>query len=587
MSGKWTVPLLLLLMATVYVATASDRAIMDDGDALYASVARQMVVRGDWVTPYADGVRFLDKPPMMYWLMGISYLVFGVSEFAARFPSALAVIGVGCLLCLMGRKHVNAAAGFFAGLAVAFCVGTFLFTRMVFPDIIFVFFLTLSLHAFLEWYADPSAPRRPALLMFASLAGAVLTKGLIGVVFPAAIVALFLALRREWGCLKSIHAGLGILLFLGIALPWHALAAIRNPGFLWYFFVNEQWLRFLGRRQPVDYESIPVSAFWALLLIWFFPWSAFLPAIRSVFRECRSGPPGAGSLAWLALSWIIVILTFFTFSSRIEHYALPLLPPLALLAGISLSPGKIGLDGDPSRRERWVSRGFGALALLGGALGLVLLGAVAAWAFGHWGDQLGQGEAARHIRAYNYYFAPVFDLPPETVARLRAPLAGTCLALFAGFVTAWWLNRRGRRTHGVSALTIGMMAFCFFAFQSLGICEDALSSRQFGRVLDRLYKPGDTVITFGDFETANSINFYSNMPLDVYGGTAALLHWGLTYPDAPRRILSASEFEARWRSGQRSFLLVPDARVAEIGIFPGYAILRAGGRILFCNRPVS
>ncbi|PYV14108.1 MAG: glycosyl transferase, partial [Acidobacteria bacterium] len=154
MLRRFSLPVLLLLISSVYLYTASRGAMLDDGDALYACVAQQMLERNDWVTPYANGVRFLDKPPLMYWLMALSYAVLGTNEFAARLPSVLAVLGTGCLLYFVGRKAGGHASGFIAGVAIAFCVGTFLFTRMVFPDILFVFFLTLALWAFLEWHSD-------------------------------------------------------------------------------------------------------------------------------------------------------------------------------------------------------------------------------------------------------------------------------------------------------------------------------------------------------------------------------------------------------------------------------------------------
>src|SRR5213596_2871484 len=128
-------PLLLVLVSGTYLYTATERAVLDDGDALYAHVAQQMVARGDWVTPHANGVRFLDKPPMMYWLMALSYELLGVTEFAARLPSVLALIGTVCLLYFMGQSG-EPSAGLAAGLAAAFCVGSFLFTRMVLLEVV-------------------------------------------------------------------------------------------------------------------------------------------------------------------------------------------------------------------------------------------------------------------------------------------------------------------------------------------------------------------------------------------------------------------------------------------------------------------
>jgi 4-amino-4-deoxy-L-arabinose transferase-like glycosyltransferase len=575
MPRRLALPLLLLLMAPVYLYTAAGNAILDDGDALYAHVAQQMLQRDDWVTPYADGVRFLDKPPMMYWLMALAYRTAGMTEFAARLPSALAVIGIACLLYFMGRKAVGEDSGFIAAIAAAFCVGTFLFTRMVFPDILFVFLLTLALAAFLEWYTDERGPAGPALLFYAALAGAVLTKGLIGLLFPAAIVGLFVLRLRAWPRLLRFHIGKGAVLFLALALPWHLLAARRNPGFLWYFFVNEQFLRFLGRRQPLDYESISVPAFWALILVWLFPWTAFLPALRSGASSIGKRGEQPRALVVLSTSWAAVVLVFFTVSSRIEHYSLPVLPPLALLIGAALAPA--GADEVLRRR---VQRGFAALAIAGAGLALLTAAGALMWLRGWEPEAVFRGPAGPHLAAYRNYFAPLFDLPANTLARLLRPLAGTCAAFSIGLVAAWWVNRRGRRIPAVLVLCATMMSFCYFAFKSLGACEEFLSSKQFGTALAELYRPGDSAVAVGDFETANSVNFYS----PVYGGSAALLEWGLRYPDAPQRILSVEDLVRRWNGPARTFVLTPDDLIPTLPLPQYSVILRSAGRSLLCNR---
>ena len=577
--------LLVILVGSVYLYTATSRAILDDGDALYATVALQMVESGDWVTPYANGVRFLDKPPMMYWLMGGAYLLFGHNEFAARFPSVLAVLGTALLLYRVGAKYVGRDAGLCAGLASALCVGTFLFTRMVFPDMIFVFFLTFALNAFLEWYTDETGPQRPALMFYGALACAMLTKGMIGIVFPVAILLIFLFWEGSLPRLRKFHIAKGAVLFLALSLPWHILAARRIPGFLWYFFINEQVLRFLGRRRPVDYESIPVVVFWALLLVWVFPVDAFFPAVLPLARARRSEDAGARALVMLALSWVLLVLGFFTFSSRIEHYALPLVPPLALLAGIALARGELRDPALQRQRDRWVNRGFGALAILGALIGIALAVTLILLLAGDLGV-LGQGAATRHFRAYNYYFAPVFDMPPQMLAQLLPPLLGTCSALALGLLGSWWWNRRGRRLGAIGILGLMMAGFCLMAYRSLGVCEEAISSRQFGMAIANLYLKGDRVVTFGDFEAANSLNFYTPTPLEMYGGTAAVLSWGLQYPDAPHRILTRTDFDSRWNGDGRVFLLIPDNKVPTLGLPHGYEIMRSAGRTLLCNRQI-
>ena len=582
---KFAFPLLLILVSSVYIYTAKDLAILDDGDALYAHVAQQMERTGDWVTPYADGVRFLDKPPLMYWLMGSAYKIFGATEFAARLPSALAVLGTGILLFFAGRKAGGSSTGFIAGMILAFCVGTFLFTRMVFPDMLFVFLLTLSLFCFLAWHSNERNPVLPAMLFYATLAGAVLTKGMIGLFFPIAIIAGFLLWSGDWRRLRHFHPKKGVLLFVALAVPWHILAAWRNPGFLWYFFMNEQVLRFLGRRQPMDYESIPLLIFWALILVWLFPWSAFLPAIGQVLRAPSSPGSQASPLVRLCLTWVLVVLGFFSLSSRIEHYALPLFPPLALLVGMAISPDTHVDAREEYRRGRWVARGFLLLGIVGAVLGLILAGIGLAWLIGKFHGVTTAAMDMTHSRAYKFYFAPLLDFPPPILAQLEGPLLKTVAALSAGMLGAWWLNRRERRMWAVAALSAMMIVFCFCAFRSLELCQDILSSRQFGRKLMELRQPGDCVVVVGDFETANSVNFYVPIPLQVYAGTAALLDWGLRYPDAPNRILTRKDLDSRWNSFSRTFLIVPDDRVAALGMTHACVAMRSAGRTLLCNQP--
>ncbi len=583
MSRRISLLLLIALVAAVYLYTATSRAILDDGDALYTHIGRQMAERGDWVTPYANGVRFLDKPPMMFWLLASSYSVFGNSEFAARLPSALAVLGTAILLFFLGARAAGNFAGFIAGSAVALCVGTFLFTRMAFPDVFFVFFLTLSIYAFLEWYLDERDPTAHALVFYAATAAAVLSKGLIGLAFPAAIIILFLIWEKNLQRLRRFHIWKGSLLFIALSVPWHILAAQRNTGFLWYYFINEQVYRFLGKRQPLDYESISLPIFWALVLVWLFPWSAFLPAIRHGMRNSSVQPARIRCTVRICVSWALVLLIFFSFSSRIEHYSMPIFPPLVLLVGLALSLESSFGTATESRRQRSVSRGFAFLGILGGIFALLLI-AAAVWFSGWFSGPSLSHTAAVRLHAYKYYFAPLFDMPPDVVKGLIAPFLGTCAALAAGLVVAWWMNRRNARLSAVIVLNLAMAAFCLFAFQSLGICEGVLSSRQFGQKLNQLYRPGDLAIVLGDFETANSMNFYSPHTLHVHGGSAALLQWGMRYPDAPDLLLSQAQLQEKWDGPQRAFLLGPEDKVKALGLQHAYTLLRSAGRILVANR---
>lgn len=579
--------ILLVMAAGVYLFTASDRAILDDGDALYSSVSQNMAASGDWVTPYINGVRFIDKPPMLYWLTAASFHVFGVNEFAVRFPAACAVAAIALLLFFFGRKAGGPFAGFVAGSAFAFCAGTFLFTLMAFPDIFFVFFLTLAVTAFYAWYRDDRNPVFPALLFYAAAGGAVLSKSLIGLVFPAATVLLFLIWSRNPGRLRHFHILKGALLFFLVAAPWHILAAIRNPGFLWYYFVNEQFLRFLGKRQPMDYESISLPIFWLLVLAWLFPWSVFLPALRHVWRNSSDRENTSRDAVKLCFCWAFVVLVFFSVSSRIEHYSMPIFPPLAMLIGAALSSENVMTK----LAEKTIKRGFIFLSSLGGAAALLLVTGGLLLASGVLGvaGEAGQSQAetSARLHSYKYYFAPLFEMPPDIVSRLKMPFFGTLAIISLGFIGAWLFARRNRLMAAVLALNLTMAGFCFFTWQSLGICEGFISSRQFGQKLNELYRPGDAAVVLGDFETANSINFYATVPLYVYKGSAVLLSQGMTYPDAPQMLLEPASFTGMWEGNRRTFLLAPEDVLTSLNLSSAWPVMRSSSRVLICNQKIG
>ena len=289
--------------------------ILDDADATHAQAARAMASTGDLVTLHVDGVRYLEKAPLPYWLTALSFRIFGFNTFAAHLPQALAVL----LLTLLGHRWANQAfgarTGFYTAIAILTSTGVFLFTRILIPETMLSLTLVASLFAFLktlgpiaveplDWAPSTAAVASPTpsgirerpsvafnagplfypYVMWASLALAVLSKGLVALVFFFATTVLFLlltgTLRQDWRKLRPVT---GLLLFFAIAAPWHILAGLRNTGgadghgFFWFYFVNEHVLRFLGRRIPADYNKLPGYLYWTSNLIWLFPWTLFLP----------------------------------------------------------------------------------------------------------------------------------------------------------------------------------------------------------------------------------------------------------------------------------------------------------------------
>ena len=558
------------LTAFLYLSTTFGRAVIDQDDGYNAQVAVRMVEYGDWVTPYANGVRWLERPPFMFWLTAISIKVFGATEFALRLPPALGVIALVGMVMLIARRTGDQRAAIIAGLCTATCAGTYLFTRETVHDIWLVLFVTVAMYAFFEWYLDPRHSLGKALLFYTAMAGAVLCKSLIGIAFPVGIVALFYLLKREWPEWRALHVLPGVCLFLLLAAPWHWLAAVRNPGFLWTFLIDEQFLRFLGMRELPVVWSVPLLLFWALIPVWFFPWTAFLPAAFAAWRKPADSVQR--SLVLLSLAWAAIILGFFSVSARLEHYVFPVLPALSILVAAALSRPE---------DSRSVRRAFRGLAILGAivlAAGIVL---------GMWfvaaGRSFESAPAQTTGTAYDSDFSILAEMPAQIQGNLLMPAAVTALSLAIGFWTALKFEARGRRMRAVTSVAVAMMIVCGMIHWSLIICEDMISSKKFALAVAREARPGDRLVVMGDYESANSLNFYQPLRVEIFDGTAYFLTPGMKYADAPRVVMTREEFAAAWKANTRVFALVPLARLGDLDP-RGVEMLRVLDRVLVRNR---
>src|ERR1700758_508874 len=371
----------LLLFAVVYLGSAFSPALQDDADSTHAEAAREMYVTGDYVTLHVNGVRYLEKAPLIDWLIAFSYRIFGVNEFAPRLPTVIAML---LLVVLAGRwasRAFGTEAGVYASLFVSTAAGYYLFTRIVIPNAIlslliassFYFFLTaLDRHESWRWYAG-----------YTSLALAVLTKGLVALVFVGITAVAYLALTAEWRRWREFLLPTGLLVFLVIAAPWHLLAGFRNPRFLWFYFVNEHFLRFIGKRYPRDYNKVPAALYWSLHLVWLFPWSLYLPLafarmgrdFRSVYQlRSHDRLTFAARTRLLCWIWAGVVLAFFAFSTSQEYYTLPAyLPLLLLLAGAMLEGPSAETWQAPSPARKWLLGSAVITALVSLSAGSILV----------------------------------------------------------------------------------------------------------------------------------------------------------------------------------------------------------------------
>jgi 4-amino-4-deoxy-L-arabinose transferase-like glycosyltransferase len=583
----------VLLWAVVYVPGLWTPPLLDDADSVHAEAAREMLVRHEWSTLYIDGIRYLEKAPLLYWGMAVSYKVFGVHDWAARLPLILGMLWLALATYALGRRALGERAGFWAGVIMTLSIGPYLFSRILIPDMLIGLWLTLGLDFFLRTL-DERPPSRLSCWGFAAAAALnVLTKGLIGIVFPAAIVGIYLLLTGNLKHLLRMRLVSSSLVLLVIAAPWHIAAAIANPpagqarGFLWFYFVNEHFLRYLGKRIPHDYDTVPLVVFWGLLLVWLFPWSAFLAQslgqVPRRWQELRNRLHRRQRAMLLCAIWAVVILLFFSFSTRQEYYAVPALPALALLIG-----GWLQQEADSpadSRLRRAGRMGAIALAILG-ALALaatifLLMQSTSTPADSDLADLL-----KKNPSEYALAFGHIFDLTPRALGLFRVPLATFGIALFAGSVMNLVYRRRNRAIAANWTLAIMMVLVLFAVHQGLVMFSPILSSKKLADAVEQEFRPGDVMVSYGTYEDASTLNFYVRQPIHVVNTrTEGDMYYGSLFPDAPRIFDDDASFAALWKGPQRVFLWVEEDRVPAVVRQSGsYQLARSGGKLILMNR---
>ena len=615
--------LLGAIFLAVQFASLFTPPLLDDVDASHAQVAQHMDESGDWVTMKLDGIRYLEKPPLPYWLDASFYWVFGQNVFATHLPNTLAILGLTWLAWIWTSRGWGQRAGLYAALGVLTSIGPFLYTRFGIPEALLSFLLLYALWSFITGLESRRLVRFYG--MWAALALATLTKGLIAPVFFIAAAIPLLLLSGQWRRWREMKPITGFLLYLLIAAPWHILAGLANPdqghpvgnhptpgnvhGFWYFYFVNEHFLRFLGDRFPHDYNKMPFVVYWLAHLAWLFPWSLFLPALLVVawrtrhnwmqhlhrdsgqtvdfYLEHAAREDVASYVARLKFrvrsAWLLSLfsgftLLFFALSTNQEYYTFPAWTPLLMLiagvlAGIEERRGPEGQK--PLLSQKWLS---GAQALFSVA-GIV---AAAALAWGLWESRnlpfvsdIGTLLAHRDVGGYTLSMSHFFDLTGPSFAALRLPAIIAAIALLIGPTLGWILRARDKHMPATLSVALTSAVVLIAAHIAFARFEPMLSSKQLADTIVAKGSPTDSFIIYGDQSDASSVIFYTHRflqrrpayivvePCSPHGNGSSLL-WGSCYPDAPHILLSDDELEKMWGIGERKWIFAQDTNQSKV-----------------------
>jgi 4-amino-4-deoxy-L-arabinose transferase-like glycosyltransferase len=582
---------LLGLWIAIYGIGLSRPALLDDADTVHAEAAREMLQRHDWVTLYVNGERYLEKAPLMYWSVAASYTLFGISEWSTRFPLMLGVLAMILSTYGLGRWAFGGEGGLGSAVVLTTALGPFLFTRFLIPDVLVGLWLTLTFWFFLVSLEQEKPSRLVCWGLAAVCALNVLTKGLIGLVFPIGAIGIYLLLTGNLRHLLRSRLLSSGLIFLAIAAPWHVLAALRNPpqgkvqGFLWFYFVNEHVRRFLGTRVPHDYDKVPLLLFWALLVLWLVPWTVFLPQslleVPRRWREFRSQMTRRQKTYLLCFLWNLVIVGFFSFSTRQEYYTIPAIPGLALLVGGWLARERESAAGS---RERHAGKISSAVLLIAGvvigAVGLALLWFSKAPAPGTDLSDL----LRKNPQDYALSFGHFLDLTPQAMGAFRLPLFGFSVAFLMGTIANWWLRRSGRAGAGNAALVLTMVVVMACVRIAFGTFSPIISSKDLAMAIQAQYRPGDQVVLTGLYENASTLNFYGGYHLLSLHAPGGNMWYGAQFPDAPPVWETQDSFVAMWNAPGRVFLWTDQDDPPVLKGLTSYVIARRGGKTIYSNR---
>ena len=514
----WDLATILLLAGLWFCALLGVRPLGNPDEGRYSEIPREMAVTGDFVTPRLNGVKYFEKPPLVYWLSALTFRQFGVNEFTARIWGAIFSVAGVALTYAAGRAIHGRAAGIWAAVVLSTTSMYYVLSQIILLDMAVAVTMSGALFSFILVMRKPPGQARFAMFMafYAFMALATLSKGLIGIAIPGAIIFLWVLLLNRWRALWPIYPISGTALLLGIAAPWHVFAARANPDFLNFYFVHEHWLRFTtrihGRYEPWWY-FLPVFA------VGLFPWVFFA---APVWRDSLAGGWKArrnNGESWFFVLWVVFVIAFFSKSqSKLIPYILPVFPPAAILIGRSVSLAWQGQSVEGIRK--------GGIAFIAAAFLLVAVAIATP-------ELKDQPELSR-------------SMPVLRIALGGAMVAGAAF-VFAGL-------RRHQPKWVIGAVALSSAALLLSVNVAGGNFEKS-SSKKLAKILRPMLRTADRVYSVGTY--AQDLPVYLGRLVSVVDYEGELKYGIDAEPQlTSQRFLDPAAFRAQWAAPGAAYAVV-------------------------------
>ncbi len=571
----------LLLAAPLYLWGLGAVGFQDPDEGMYAEIAREMLASGDWVVPTFNGVPYIEKPPLMYWMTAGTLAVLGPSEFAARLWKVVPILGAVALTGALGARLFSPQVGVFAAGILATTLGAYLFSRITVMDPLLLLGVTLAAYGLA--CGGERFRRRADLWFWGGVTVGVLGKGIPGLVFPAGLLACWSLTQRDPGVFRRVCTARGVLGAFLLVLPWHVLAAGRVPGFAAFYLVDNQLLRYLGARAYAeDGSSLGSLTFLGVTWCAMLPWAPFFFAALTL--PIRGGPTAAHR--WFCVGWIgLVVGVFVTSSFKLEYYALPAFPAMALLVAVLVVRAA-----DPSGgRQFAVLRRWAWISLAGGVMYCVVVG-------GLWLAGLVTPRAIVHgLSFWSTNYRVVLEhglpLPPVVPERYVAVLLSGGALWTTGCGVAVWLLGRKRAVAAavcIGAVGVGLIALAGVVLREV---EPHHSLKPLAERLNGLLRADDILVHERGLEKGGGLLFYTQRQVLILNGRRGDLQFGAGLAGSDRRFIAVPKFRRLWNGSARVFLVtdLPSARsaISDAALVSSTLVASTGTRWLYANRPIE